>query len=354
MRFDTLISTATKILAGGAKKPWVWLSSGFTLVWYSLPDFVRSRNTRGVYKAGLLVGSGAVAFVRPLLKARKKAREDQASKRADHAGRAHGIAPGEARVEVSSAGGKLPVPAADALDGSLLNQREKDAFATIAKELTQTLPAMADTAGQHATEALPGHAPETKESDPLPLRPEVLQSADGDDDDEQLIDKLNDAVADALLEQYGEHFGEENYAEYGQELDDEFAEDDNEDYDEYYDEEHVEGPDIAVNNRYVPIDFDEDHKRNNRLFYSFGAAMLAANLVLIGLVVWAEKAIFRLGNRRQARGKRLAHTLPAVGLAAMTYCGSAVANSLEQFEVRIETIPVYVDENEEKNNGRKD
>lgn len=33
--------------------------------------------------------------------------------------------------------------------------------------------------------------------------------------------------------------------------------------------------------------------------------------------VWAEKSIFRFGERRRARGAALAHTLPALGLAVL-------------------------------------
>lgn len=48
---------------------------------------------------------------------------------------------------------------------------------------------------------------------------------------------------------------------------------------------------------------------------ALGIGVLAASTAL---TVWAEKAIYAYGERRRARGVRGAHTLPAIGLAALT------------------------------------
>lgn len=45
-----------------------------------------------------------------------------------------------------------------------------------------------------------------------------------------------------------------------------------------------------------------------------GSALLIAGTAA---TIWGEKAVFALGERRRARGVRFAHTLPALGLAAL-------------------------------------
>lgn len=52
-----------------------------------------------------------------------------------------------------------------------------------------------------------------------------------------------------------------------------------------------------------------------------GTAALAGSTAA---TVWGERAIFRLGERRRARGVRCAHALPALGLAALSALSVAV------------------------------
>lgn len=53
-------------------------------------------------------------------------------------------------------------------------------------------------------------------------------------------------------------------------------------------------------------------------------------LIATVATVAVEKAIFAFGERRRARGRRLAHTLPALGLTALVVATEVVANRPQQ------------------------
>lgn len=71
--------------------------------------------------------------------------------------------------------------------------------------------------------------------------------------------------------------------------------------------EHGDQLDEVVSN------FPKSDELNANQSTLIGGVVLAS----LGLTIAAEKAIFAFGERRRARGVRLAHTAPAIGLAGL-------------------------------------
>lgn len=81
----------------------------------------------------------------------------------------------------------------------------------------------------------------------------------------------------------------------------------------------------AATPRLMPADSEPDW---GELPWPPPPAILAAGTAALAgttaATVWGERAIFRLGERRRARGVRCAHALPALGLAALSALSVAV------------------------------